>query len=94
MIYFNNKSSKTPVSDFHLQVARNALASTIDERRRLTYCLDESGRRIEELKAENEALIAENVRLTGQVHEAMEHNTMLKTLLAAAMQVIEEAVQS
>lgn len=68
MIYFNNKSSKTPVSDFHLQIARQSLAGAIDEKRRLTFCLDEAGRRIAELSAEKEALIAENVRLTGQVH--------------------------
>lgn len=80
MIHFNNKSSAAPVTDYHLQIARQSLAGAIDEKRRLTFCLDEAALRIAELSAEKEALIEENVRLTGQVH--------------ALLAVRERAVQS
>ena len=68
MIHFNHQSSAAPVTDYHLQIARSSLAGTIDEKHRLTFCLDEAALRIAELSAEKEALIDENVRLTGQIH--------------------------
>lgn len=68
MIYFNHRSSANPISDYHLQITRSSLVGAIDETRRLQFCLDEAALRIAELSAEKEALIDENVRLTGQVH--------------------------
>lgn len=83
MIYFNHsKPATVPATpqEYHLQIARRNLVVALDEKKRLTYCLDEAGRRIADLKAENEALVAENIRLTGQVH--------------ALLAVIEQAVSA
>lgn len=83
MIYFNHsKPVPAPATpqEYHNQIIRHNLAVTLDKKKRLAYCLDEACRRIEELRAENEALVAENVRLTGQVH--------------ALLAVIEQAVSA
>ena len=59
MLYFNHsKPATAPATpqEYHLQIARRNLVVTLDEKNRLTYCLNEAGRRIEELRAENERL--------------------------------------
>lgn len=75
MIYFNHSETTTPLAPvdtaYRLRLAQRALSVQLDDNKRLKHAMDEAGRRIEELRAENENLVAENVRLTGQVHAMM-----------------------
>ena len=84
MIYFNHSAPATPLAHgdtaYRLRLTQRALSVQLDDNKRLKHAMDEAGQRIAELRAENEALIAENVRLTGQAH--------------ALLAVIEQAVQA
>lgn len=84
MIHFN-RSTPAPAqsSDNHrLRLTQRSLAATQDDNRRLRHAMDEAGRRIEELRAENENLVAENVRLTGQVHALSSSSAFLRKTVA------------
>ena len=69
MIYSTHSETPTPIDiAYRLRLTQRALSVQLDDNKRLKHAMDEAGRRIAELSADNEALVAENVRLTGQVH--------------------------